>query len=46
MNRREIIYSGNEIVSDILVDVDWHEVKYHREKVLKKSDYASPDFMI
>ena len=39
MNRREIIYSGNEIVSDILVDVDWHEVKYHREKVLKKSDW-------
>lgn len=39
MNRREIIYSGNEIVSDILVDVDWHEVKYHREKVLEKSDW-------
>jgi hypothetical protein len=39
INRRELIYSGNEIVSDILVDVDWDEVKYHREKVLEKSDW-------
>ena len=39
INRREIIYSENEIVSDIMVNVDWDEVKYHREKVLKKSDW-------
>lgn len=39
INRREIIYSGNEIISDIVVDVDWDEVKYHREKVLEKSDW-------
>jgi hypothetical protein len=39
INRRELIYSGNEIVSDIMVDVDWNEVKYHREKVLLKSDW-------
>ena len=38
MNRRELIYSGEEIVSDILVDVNWDEVKYQREKVLEKSD--------
>jgi len=39
MNRRELIYSGEEIVSDILVDVNWDEVKYQREKVLEKSDW-------
>jgi hypothetical protein len=39
INRREIIYSGNEIVSDIMVDVDWNEVKNHRKKMLEKSDW-------
>jgi hypothetical protein len=39
INRREIIYSGNEIVSDIMVDVDWESVKSLRSSVLSECDY-------
>lgn len=39
INRREIIYNGNEIISDIMIDVDWESIKSLRSVVLSECDY-------
>ena len=38
-NRREIIYHGEEIVSETMNDVDWPSIKNMRKHVLSECDY-------
>ena len=38
-NRREIIYHGDEIVSETMNDVDWPSIKIMRKHVLSECDY-------
>ena len=38
-NRREIIYHGDEIVSETMNDVDWPSIKIMRKHVLTECDY-------
>ncbi len=39
MNRRNIVYAGDEIFSDTLFDVTWEQVRYEREIALHTSDW-------
>jgi hypothetical protein len=39
INRREIIYNGNEIISDIMINVNWESIKSLRSVVLSECDY-------
>lgn len=39
INRREIIYNGDEIISDIMIDVEWETIKSLRSTILLESDY-------
>tara|TARA_R100000988_G_C4002366_1_gene169975 strand:- start:463 stop:714 length:252 start_codon:yes stop_codon:yes gene_type:complete len=38
-NRKEIIYHGDEIVSETLIDVDWTSIRKRRKNELSKCDY-------
>ncbi len=38
-NRREIIYHGEEIVSETMNNVDWPSIKNMRKHVLSECDY-------
>jgi len=38
-NRREIVYHGDEIISDTMNDVDWDSIKNMRKYVLSECDY-------
>tara|TARA_R110002020_G_scaffold104969_1_gene245172 strand:+ start:1134 stop:1385 length:252 start_codon:yes stop_codon:yes gene_type:complete len=38
-NRREIVYHGDEIISDTMNDVDWPSIKNMRKQVLSDCDY-------
>tara|TARA_R110002020_G_scaffold253378_1_gene467083 strand:- start:34 stop:285 length:252 start_codon:yes stop_codon:yes gene_type:complete len=38
-NRREIIYHGDEIISDTMNNVDWASIKNMRDHVLSECDY-------
>lgn len=38
-NRKEIIYHGEEIISEILVNVDWPSIRATRNQVLSECDY-------
>jgi hypothetical protein len=38
-NRREIIYHGEEIISDTMNNVDWPSIKNMRDHVLSECDY-------
>jgi hypothetical protein len=38
-NRREIIYHGDEIISETMNDVDWPSIKNMRKQVLSECDY-------
>ena len=38
-NRREIIYHGEEIISDTMNNVDWASIKNMRDHVLSECDY-------
>ena len=38
-NRREIIYHGEEIISDTMNNVDWPSIKNMRKHVLSECDY-------
>jgi len=38
-NRREIVYHGDEIISDTMNDVDWASIKNMRKHVLSECDY-------
>lgn len=38
-NRKEIIYHGDEIVSETLIDVDWTSIRKSRKNELSKCDY-------
>lgn len=38
-NRRERIYNGNEIISDIMIDVEWHSIRSLRNEILSECDY-------
>jgi len=38
-NRKEIIYSGEEIISEIMIDVEWQSIRATRSQVLSECDY-------
>ena len=38
-NRREIIYHGEEIISDTMNNVDWPSIKNMRKHILSECDY-------
>ena len=38
-NRREVIYHGDEIVSETMNNVDWPSIKNMRKHVLSECDY-------
>jgi hypothetical protein len=38
-NRREIVYHGDEIISDTMNNVDWASIKNMRKYVLSECDY-------
>ena len=38
-NRREIVYHGDEIISDTMNDVDWPSIKNMRKHILSECDY-------
>jgi len=38
-NRKEIIYHGEEIISEIMVDVDWPSIRATRNQILSECDY-------
>ncbi len=38
-NRREIIYHGEEIISETINNVDWPSIKNMRKHVLSECDY-------
>lgn len=38
-NRREIIYHGEEIISETMNNVDWPSIKNMRKHVLSECDY-------
>ena len=39
MNRKVIKYNGSEIVSEEMIDVDWYELRQHRDNALLISDW-------
>ena len=39
MNRKEMIFAGDEIIETIFRDVEWDEVRCSRNKELKTSDW-------
>ena len=39
MNRKTIVYNGDEIISETLRDVSWEEVRDDREVALHRSDW-------
>tara|TARA_R100000664_G_C2749490_1_gene136874 strand:+ start:1680 stop:1928 length:249 start_codon:yes stop_codon:yes gene_type:complete len=39
MDRRHIVYNGDEIVEDYLEDFTWSMIRNEREGVLERSDY-------
>jgi hypothetical protein len=38
-NRREIIYHGEEIISETMNNVDWPSIKNMRKHILSECDY-------
>ena len=38
-NRREVIYHGDEIVSETMNNVDWYSIKNMRTHILSECDY-------
>lgn len=38
-NRREIVYHGDEIISDTMNNVDWPSIRNMRKHVLSECDY-------
>ena len=38
MSRKVIVYDGDEIVSETIVDRSWDYVRHHRDKWLKSTD--------
>jgi hypothetical protein len=38
-NRREIIYHGEEIISDTMNNVDWSSIRNMRKHILSECDY-------
>ena len=39
MNRRSLIYDGEEVIEDSMREVDWHEVRAARDQALVDTDW-------
>jgi len=41
MNRRSLIYDGEDVIEDSMRQVDWHEVRAARNQALEDSDWRA-----
>jgi len=41
MNRRSLIYDGEEVIEDSMREVDWHEVRAARDQALVDTDWRA-----
>jgi len=41
MNRRSLIYDGEDVIEDSMRQVDWPEVRAARDQALKDSDWRA-----
>jgi len=41
MNRRSLIYDGEDVIEDSMRQVDWHEVRAARDQALVDTDWRA-----
>ena len=41
MNRRSLIYDGEDVIEDSMREVDWHEVRAARDQALVDTDWRA-----
>jgi len=41
MNRRSLIYDGEDVIEDSMREVEWHEVRAARDQALEDSDWRA-----